>query len=151
MTKANFTEEIRGMVIGLIKLVELECWNEINQPFSYIITNILDFTDKNGYPSREVRNKLNRKKEPVSLDSAVASLWSIFSNLYDINLYVYYAHDKGTLIEIQYYPKSALKEDFSETVKDNDPTFHSKVTLPSYRADDIEKFDVNWEYLNTQY
>ena len=120
------------------------CWNKISDNTSYIISGIVD-DEQNFLVKRIERKKANEKKKPKSLEQITAELKDTYENLYDINLYVYKSKKESTIIEIQYYPKSSLESDFFETVKDNEPMLHSKIGLPSYRKNDTEKFDVNWE------
>ena len=125
-------------------MAEKSCWNTISENTSYIISEIkndqLNFAEK-----RIERKKINDKKNPKSLEKIASELKVIYENLYDINLHLYKSKKNESIIEIQYFPKSAHEPDFYETVKNNEPMLHSKIGIPNYRKNETDKFDVNWE------
>ena len=51
-----------------------------------------------------------------------------------------------TIIDIRYYPKSSLNEDFRLTVINNSPMLHCKVAIPPWLAEEKSKFNVNWKH-----
>lgn len=116
------------------------CWNKISDNVIYIISEI-----KNDMPSRTERKKENDRKKPKSLILITVELKEIYDNLYDINLFIYKSEKESTIIEIQYFPKSAHPSNFYETIKHNAPMLHSKLAIPNYRKKDTDKIDVNWE------
>lgn len=140
----NLKKNIEDCVINLQKLVNVYCWNNISSNFVFIVSDFNEIERTNFFRQRKTRNKINKSKKLLGLDSAVAILSKVYLDLYDINLYVYKADKKETVIEIQYYRKSNFEYDYFETIKDNLPMFHAKIAKPYYVKDD-EKFDVNWE------
>ena len=128
---------------NLLEMARNACWNKISDNTSYIISEIKN-DSRNFKRQRIDRNKTNREKNPMTLEKATAELKSIYENLYDINLEIYKSRKEITIIDIRYYPKSALDNSFYETVKENRPMLHCKIELPNYLKDENEKFDINW-------
>ena len=77
-------------------------------------------------------------------------LTRMYHNLYDINLVIYSARKELTVIDIRYYPKSALDHEYRQTVLDKPPMLHCKVAMPPGLDpgfdETIKKFDINWEH-----
>lgn len=146
MHKETLFEEIKLGVSSLVEMAKDICWNEIRSPYQYIITNIVDYEGGNGADRRTKRNKINSLKNPASLEKVIKQLENIYSDLYDINICVYHAHERGTVFEIRYYPKSALDPEFFNTIKENSPMLHMKIAEPHFWAKGNAKFDINWEY-----
>ncbi len=145
MIKETLKQEINDATSKLMEMVEVSCWNTISKDRLFILSEIKSHIDKNFSELRIERKRLNKSKLPVSLDEIVTKLGNMYENLYDVNLYVYQAKAKTVIIEIQYFPKSSLNEEFFEKVKNNEPMLHCKVGIPSYRKNESEKYDVNWE------
>ncbi|STC99880.1 hypothetical protein [Chryseobacterium carnipullorum] len=55
----------------------------------------------------------------MPLDAAIELLKKEYPDLYDINLYIFKALHKETVIEIQYYRKSNGEPDYYEKIKDH--------------------------------
>ncbi|MBQ4804529.1 hypothetical protein J8L88_16835 [Aquimarina sp. MMG015] len=140
VTKNNLVLNLKEATSTLLEMVRSSCWNEISDNTVYIISEI-----GKDLQNRTERKKENNGKEPKSLNEITTELKTIYENLYDINLHIYKSKKKKTIIEIQYYPKSSLELDFYETVRDDEPMLHCKIGIPSYRKNDSEQFDVNWE------
>lgn len=140
MNRATIELEIRNTISSLIKLANNYCWNEISPNYSFILSDIIERENF----SKKYRNVINDKKSPINLKCAIEFLEKEYSDLYDINFYIFKAKKQQTIIEIQYYRKSSLDKDFSEKVKNNPPMVHAKISMPVY-AKNEEKFDVNWE------
>jgi len=140
VTKNNLELHLKEATSTLLGMAKNSCWNKISDNTSYIISET-----KNDLLKRTERKKINNKKKTKSLEQIKVELKDIYENLYDINLYIYKSKKDTTIIEIQYYPKSSLEPDFYENVKENEPMLHCKIRLPSYRKNDNEKFDANWE------
>lgn len=140
ITKENLNQTLKDATSTLLEMARKSCYNKISDNTTYIISEI-----KNDIRSRAERKKTNDKKHPKTLEQITTELQAIYENLYDINLYIYNAKKKITIIEIQYYPKSSLESSFYETVKYNDPMLHCKIRIPPYINDKSKKYDVNWE------
>ncbi|MGE3800105.1 MAG: hypothetical protein AB7H80_03725 [Candidatus Kapaibacterium sp.] len=139
--------EIEQMTVALFQIARSRSWNKISDSCSYIISEIKESDLRTGSQFRRARRKANDVKSPMALQQAADELRSIYYNLHDVNLYIYKAVRTHTIVEIQYYSKSSLSEEYLEEMKDNTPTFHSKVTLPPYidPNDKERKFNINWE------
>ncbi len=146
MTSETLETDIKEMTDKLIQLARDHCWNEISDNCLYILSEIKDDGHENLFEQRANRIKENKLKEPKSLKEATAALLDIYHKLYDINFYVYKAQKSTTIIEIRYYPKSSLDNEFRETVLDKSPMTHCKVSMPQYADRKSDKFDVNWEF-----
>ncbi|MGF2414530.1 MAG: hypothetical protein ACQUYJ_19500, partial [Ferruginibacter sp.] len=70
----------------------------------------------------------------------------LYKNLYDINLYIYKAKKDFTIIDIRYYLKSSLDENYKAQVLENPPMLHCKISTPYWLTNKEEKFDINWEH-----
>lgn len=132
--------EIRNIISSLIKLANNYCWNEISPNYSFILSDIIE----REHFSRKDRNVINDKKSPINLKYAIEFLEKEYSDLYDINFYIFKSKKQQTIIEIQYYRKSSLDKDFFDKVKNSPPMVYAKISMPVY-AKNGEKFDVNWE------
>ena len=147
MNKETLEQNIKSLTTKLLELARECCWNEISNDCVYIISEIKDSPEKNFNEQRIDRNQLNKDKTPKSFECTISHLAGIYSNLYDINLYVYKAEKKRTIVEIRYYPKSFLDIEYYEKVKNNEPMLHCKVSHPPYLSEtNPAKFDINWEF-----
>ena len=144
VTKNNLELNLKEATSTLLEMARNSCWNKISENTSYIISEIKN-DSRNFEIHRFEKNKENQKKKPVTLENATAELKSIYQNLYDINLEIYKSQKNKTIVDIRYYPKSALESDYYETVKNNDPMLHCKVGIPPYASNKSKKYDVNWE------
>ena len=122
------------------------CWNFISDDCVYILTNIQVDSEKNFQEQVSERIRINEKKVPKRVDWAVKALNEIYSNLYDINFYIYRAEKKRTIIEIQYFLKSQLEKEQAEKVESQEPMVHCKLHLPPYQVDSSGQFDINWHF-----
>lgn len=144
MIRENLKEHIKTSVDDLLRLAEIHCWNTISSNFSFILSDYSEFETGNELTLRASRNRVNRSKIGDTLETVVERLNKDYDDLYDINLYIFKALKKETIIEIQYYRKSDLESGYFALVKDHPPMLHSKMTIPVY-AWEGGKFDVNWE------
>ncbi|AZB26057.1 hypothetical protein EG339_16425 [Chryseobacterium bernardetii] len=144
MNKENIKENIEICLVGLQQLAKANCWNKISPNFVFIISDINEFEGENFFELRRSRNKVNKSKTRLSLNSAIEILDKEYQDLYDVNFYIFKASKKETIIEIQYYRKSNLAADYLKMVKNNKPMYHSKISRPYYARND-SKFDINWE------
>lgn len=142
--------DIQDLSDKLIELARNLCWNDFSNSYAYILSEIVN-DDKAFFEKRIERKKQNSKKRPLSLEQVREELDKLYSNLYDVNFYIFNATKSKTIIEIQYYPKSSLDKDYYEKVKNNEPMLHCKVATPFYLRNEDDKFDVNWELLGLRY
>lgn len=145
MTKEKLDNDVKIMTERLLEIARSRTWNTISDECVYIISEIKDYKEEKITELNELRIRENEKKKPKALHKIAAELNNFYENLYVVNLYVYKSTPKLTIVEIQYYPKSSLNKDFFETVKDNSPMLHSKISIPPYTSDADSKFDINWE------
>jgi len=144
MIKETIENKIESLTKVLLEMARESCWNTISDNCVYIMSEIkeegLNFSEQ-----RKRRKKINEKKEVKSIEEISANLERIYSNLYDVNLHIYKAERKRTIIEIRYFSKSSLDKEFLKEVNDKEPMFHCKVAIPPYQKNKSEKYDVNWE------
>lgn len=141
----NLKKHIENSIDDLYRVVGISCWNKVSRNAAFILSDINEFANDDFVIQSKLRNKVNDSKIPISLEEAVELLNKEYHDLYDVNLYVFKAFKNKTIIEIMYFRKSNFEPDYFEVIKNNQPMFHSKVSIPYY-ARDKEKFDVNWEY-----
>lgn len=141
MTQKNLQTNIELSLANLLKLAEISCWNKISNNYLFIFSEIKDsdfqYHKKGG-------GNTNKRSGLLDLNLVTEMLEKEYADLYDINFYIFKAKKFHTIIEIQYYRKSSLDKEFFETIKDNQPMFHSKIAMPMY-AKDGKKFDINWK------
>lgn len=145
MAEENLEIDIKNGVEQLLKMAKNLCWNKISSNCLFILSEIEEGGGQNFLEIQRIRNHKNNKKTPKRLNDIVLELSKIYDILYDVNLFIYKAESKRTIIEIRYYPKYSLDKDYLLLVKDNPPMWHSKLTLPPYHEKGKSKFDVNWE------
>lgn len=144
MTIDTLDKDLKSLTDNLLDLARSLTWNRVSNDCKYILTEIIE-PEKNFFEQRKLRKQINELKVPKDLNQIVPDLKAIFENIYDLNLYVYKVKAEQTIIEIQYYPKSALNKEYYEKVKDNKPMLHCKIATPPYVVDNKLKFDINWE------
>lgn len=150
MSKENLREEIETCIVNLQRLATITCWNKISSNVVFIVSDFNEFEGRNFFEQGKSRNRVNKYKTKLSLDSAIEVLDKEYSDLYDVTLYIFKASQKETVIEIQYYRKSNFESDYFAVVKDNPPIFHSKISK-TYYANNHSKFDINWELGGVRY
>jgi hypothetical protein len=123
----------------------------VSQNCLFIVSDFNEFDSPDYKDYLKIRKTVNNKKKPQNLQSAIKELDKEYNDLYDITLYVFKAKRKLTIIEIQYYRKSNLDQEYFVTVKNNPPMFHAKISRPIYVGDQDTKFDVNWEFKNIRH
>jgi hypothetical protein len=119
-------------------------FNNISDNCKFIISEI-KHSDKNFFERNKIRKTDNDKKIPKPLADIILELEILYPNLYDVNLYIYKAKKDSTIIEIQYYPRTALDIDYQKITANQEPLLQCKVSVPPYATDSGEKFDINWE------
>ena len=144
MTPTPLHNQIEEAVPKLLAMAKEMTWNKLSDNCKFILTEIKE-SQEDFHVQRQLRKQENDKKIPVSLQVLMPTLQSLYDDFYDINLYIYKATKKLTIIDIRYYPKSSLAEDFRQNVLHRLPMFHCKVSLPPWLSEKKEKFDINWE------
>lgn len=96
----DLEENIKLTVSSLEILIKEKCFNKISNNYLYILSNINDFENTNFHEQKKISNRINNKKTPVKIDHALKVLSEIYSDLYDVNLYVFKAKKNITVIEI---------------------------------------------------
>lgn len=145
MKKENIYTELTASSKLLLNLARDLSFSYISDNCLYIITKISD-NAKNFHDRNKIRLKENSLKVPKSLSQILPDLEALYSNFYDVNLYIYKADKQVTIIEIQYYPRSSLEMEYNEKTEFQESMLHCKVSLPAYHIDTKEKFDINWEF-----
>lgn len=151
MTRDKLHEELK---IGTKKLIEMALdltWNTISGNCNYILSRINDSDGHNTSELRRIRKSDNEKRTPKALNEIVLELECIYSDLYDVNLVIYKAGSKRTIVEIQYYAKSSLSPEYGATATNQEPMLHCKVPIPPYLKKKDQSFDVNWELGGLRY
>lgn len=120
-------------------------FNHISDNCLYIISEI-KVSDKKFSELNKIRIQENSLKTPKPLADIILSLEVLYPNFYDVNLFVYKAYKKETIIEIQYYPRSSLDIEYRQKTQSQQTTLHCKVANPPYYFETKEKFDINWEF-----
>lgn len=103
MTHESVKENLEICVVNFIKLVEDQCWNTISPHLTFIISDFNEFDGENFPEIEKLRNKANSSKRPGTLEEITEVLNNEFQDLYDVNVYIFKALKKNTIIEIQYY------------------------------------------------
>lgn len=137
-------ENIQLTISSLETLVKESCWNKISNIYLYILTDISELKYADFHELRTKERKINSKKVPKDIDTVLNFLSEIYSDLYDVNCYIFKSKKDCTIIEIQYFRKSDLDSEYLEKVRGNPPMYHAKMLLPPNKRIDLEKFDVNW-------
>lgn len=145
ITPNTFQRELETAVPQLLDLARRVTWNAISNNCKFILSEI-KYSDTNFSEQRETMIKENEKKIPVLLEELMPTLQKNYNNFYDINLYIYKSTKKMTVIDIRYYPKSSLDDEYGQTIINNPPMLHCKVPTPPWRVNEQEKFNINWEH-----
>ena len=76
----------------------------------------------------------------------MTAILNLYDDLFDINLHIYKTTSELTIVEVRYYLKSSIDEEYRQEVLHNPPMLHCKIAFPSwFSAEEKEKFDINWE------
>jgi hypothetical protein len=144
MNSSTLQHEIEEAVPRLFNIANEFTWNKLSDNCKFILTEIKD-SNENFLEQRLLRKKQNENKAPVTLQEFMPSLQKLYDNLYDINLHIYKATKNMTIIDVRYYLKSSLDEDYIQNVLHNPPMLHCKVSMPPWLSNKKEKYDINWE------
>jgi hypothetical protein len=145
MSPATLQEEIEKAIPILLNMARDLSWNKISDNCQFILSEIIN-SDTTGHEERDRRLEENKKKTSVAFSEIMPMLRHLYDNLYDINLHIYKSSKKLTIIDIRYYRKSSLDEDYRQKIINDPPMLHCKVSLPPWLSDKKEKFNINWEH-----
>ena len=145
MTRETIIADVQKATASLLEMARDQTWNNISDNCVYILSEIEPNAAGNFIEARKLRKRNNKRKQPETLKAISAELDRLYDNLYDVNLHIYKALPEHTIIEVQYFPKSALEPDYREIVKDLAPMLHCKVAIPPYASDTKKPFDIHWE------
>src|SRR5687767_12402204 len=102
MTRETLQKEIEEAVTKLLDLSRALSWNKISNDCRFIMSEITG-SEENFHVQRVLRKKENDKKVPVTFQEIMLLLENLYDNLYDINLHIYRAENRLTVIDIRYY------------------------------------------------
>lgn len=87
MEKERLKNNILTGIVNLQRLVKISCWNIISPNFVFILSDFKEFERANFFEQRKDRNKTNKSKVVLDLDSAIEILKKDYHDLYDATLY----------------------------------------------------------------
>lgn len=154
MTQKALSQNLQSLTESLLGLARQYCWNKISSKVRYVIKKVdtAQIVDIGISQRIKWRNQILKNSPILSLDQAVEVLYKGINNIYLIELYVFHAKKKETLIEIELLEKSELEEAYQETLINHVPTFHCKIAMPPYVSfDSTEQFDINWQLETLEY
>jgi hypothetical protein len=144
--------ELSDSTLQLLNQVRSLTFNHFSNTCLYILTEITNI-DKNYINETKIRINENKGKLPQPLHQIVQVLEKMYSDLYDVNLYVYKAKKEVTIVEVQYFLRSSIDLKFRDQCAEVETMLHSKVCLPPYfipaatsYTDYAEKFDIHWQF-----
>jgi len=145
MKKIDLYKELDKATSKLLEMARDSCWNKISGNCEFILSEIDKDAEQNFFEERKLRRIQNLDKIPTSLKQAVNELTDIYSNLYDVNLFIFHSMKDKTIVDIRYFLKSTLDVDYQHKIKGNEPMLHCKIGIPPYQINKNDKYDVNWE------
>ncbi len=145
MTLHILQKQIEESVPKLLDIARGLTWNKFSDNCKFIVTEIKN-SEKSSHIQRQLRKKENDLKTPAPLQELMPTLQHLYENLFDINLYIYRAEKKLTVIDIRYYSKSSLEPSYKQQVMHEQPMFHCKISMPPWLGNKKDKFDINWEH-----
>ena len=135
---------VEEMSATLLAMVRKDCWNRFAEKCVYVFSTDQEFETGITLAMLRPRKRLLDKRERVSAATAAEKLAIQFSDLYDVNFYVFRAEAQQTVIEIRLDLISSFVDYTRDTTSDHIPMWHCKLGLPPYRKEGV-KFDVHWE------
>ena len=126
---------------ALIQLAKGTCKGNFSENVTYILSEIDPNPLGTAFDHRKKRVRENNKKLPIAFEEASEKIAAQYANLYDVQLFIHRARREQLIIL-----KTALSEEHQKRVSDQEPMYHVKVSIPPYRLNETEKFDVNWEH-----
>lgn len=144
ITPETLEVDLERCTQALLGLARNSAWNPISNDCLYIVSEI---NNEGALWERWERRIIeNRRKRPQPLALVMTELLRRFNDLYDINLFIYKAQRKRTIVDIRYFPKSSLPPELQEQARSSGPMLHAKVAIPSWMHEKTERFDIHWEY-----
>jgi hypothetical protein len=145
MTADTLKNELEEIIPRLFEIAKELTWNTLSNNCKFILSEIKN-NEGNFHDQQLKRIIENDRKNPGTLQELMPTLQKLYDNFYDINLHIYKSTKTLTIIDICYYLKSSLDEDYRPKVINNSPMLHCKVSLPPGHSDKEGKFDINWEH-----
>jgi hypothetical protein len=145
MTPIAFEESLTNILASLLKMAKETTYNNISDNYTFILNEIKN-SDTNYFEGQRKRIKENNRQPKIDFKEVVKQLLKIYPNLHDINFYIHKSTKHLTHIDVRYYLKSSLGEEFEQKEKNNAQMIHCKISIPPYQSDKKEKFDINWEH-----
>jgi hypothetical protein len=149
MNQDTLHKDLTNATESLLVLARSLSFNFISNNCLYILSEIPNGI-LDSVAQRKLRNSQNRRKQPVDLIQLLPELKVLYPTLHDINLIIYKANSRHTIIDIRYYSRNSLEPEYRKTVENNPPFLVSKVAMPPYHEDG-QKIDINWETENFKY
>jgi hypothetical protein len=145
ITKDTLEQHLAEATVILLAMARDLAWNKISDHCMYIISNLKEEEEKFGVQAKVEKARYDKIK-PQYLDDIMPNILKLYPDFYDINLFVYKASNERTIVNIGYYPKSTLNEEYRKTIENNPPMLHCKVSQPFYcHFNGKKKFDINWQ------
>jgi hypothetical protein len=113
MTSKTLGKEIKEAVPKLLDMARELTWNDIPDTCKFILTETRNSTE-NFHVQRLLMIKENDKKMPIPFSEVMPTLQNLYDNLYDINLHVYRVKKHFTVVDIRYYTKSSLDQEYRQ-------------------------------------
>lgn len=152
ITKDNFIEQLIKATEDLLNMAREMTWNKISDNCFYILFD----KDKNDEKRFSVEKRSAKSKSdkgtPQRLIDVAPVFLDLYPSFYEVDLQIYKASKKETIIEIWYRLKNSSDPGYKTTVEDNAPMLHCKVQIPFYiDFDKRKKFDINWKNNSLSY
>jgi len=144
MKKESIEVDLSKAVKELLALAGSLTWNHIPERCLFILSEIKN-SEQHPRKQFQIKVKENKSKKAQPLHQLIQELEELYPDLYDVNLYIYKATKKASIVEIQYYRRSSLSDEYKIMKVDQEPMLHSKVMLPVYNKKD-KKFDLHWQF-----
>ncbi|MFT5618219.1 MAG: hypothetical protein ACI85I_001450 [Arenicella sp.] len=148
-SKEEFPNQLKKGIPGLLKMVRGTCWNQISDNCEFIISEIKNHEDGQDFDKvKKQFLKSNLQKKPKKLNDILPELMLGYDNFHDVDLEILQAKRHKTIINIKYYSKLSINEEFRESMKNENTMLHCHITIPPYASSFSDsthkKFDVNW-------
>ena len=141
MDNNDLIKQLMRSTNTLLQLASETCWNPLSNDCVYFISRISESEDE-----KVKKKKLPKNGKLLTLEELEIELEKNLSP--DLRLMFFLStrpKKNRTIIELQYFPKSAFDPEFLLKVQDQPPLIHHKIKIPPYWRDKTKPFDVNWE------
>ena len=147
ITPETLEKNVESAVGTLLNMARDLTWNKISPNCKFILSETREMAG-NFHDQRIIIQKENNRKKPVSFSEVMPIVLQRYPILYEIDLYVYKAKKRETIIDIRYVNKQSFDEDYIKKVKSDPPMLHCKVAMPPWLPMEgpKPKFDINWEH-----